>query len=70
MSLPKYNELKDLTSILEIDQEILILQKKLFDFKMQKSKTQAIKPHLFIHTKRRISQLKYKKTVLLKNNSN
>lgn len=70
MSLPKYNELKDLTSIFDIDQEILILQKKLFDFKMQKSKTQAIKPHLFIHAKRRISQLKFKKTVLLKSNSN
>jgi ribosomal protein L29 len=70
MSLPKYSELKDLTTSIDIDQEILILQKKIFDFKMQKSKTQAVKPHLYVHAKRRISQLKFKKSFLLKNNSN
>lgn len=70
MSLPKYSELKDLKNIVDIDQEILILQKKIFDFKMQKLKTQAIKPHLFIHAKRRIAQLKFKKAFFLKNNSN
>jgi len=69
MSLPKYSELKELTNIVDIDQEILILQKKIFDFKMQKSKTQAIKPHLFIHAKRRIAQLKFKKSFFLKNNA-
>jgi ribosomal protein L29 len=64
MSLPKYKELENLTTIDEIDQEIFILQKNLFDLRIKKSTSQTVKTHLFIHAKRRIAQLKLKKSLL------
>jgi ribosomal protein L29 len=66
MSLPQYKELSTLLNLEEIDQEIFVLQKSLFDLRMKKSTSQAIKPHLFLHAKRRIAQLKFKKSILLK----
>ena len=33
---------------------------------LKKSTNQSIKPHLFVHTKRRLAQLKFKKLSLLK----
>lgn len=62
MSLPQYKELDSLVTISDIDQEIFILQKNLFDLRIKRSTNQTNKPHLFIHTKRRIAQLKYKKS--------
>ena len=69
MSLPKYSELNDINTLEKIDEEIYILRKTLFDFRMKKSTNQGLKPHLFAHTKRRISQLSFKKNDLLKNQS-
>jgi large subunit ribosomal protein L29 len=66
MTLPKYTDLKNILTLSEIEDEILVLSKNLFDLRMKKSTSQKIKPHLFKHTKRRISQLNFKKTVLLK----
>jgi ribosomal protein L29 len=66
MTLPKYSELIQITSLSKIDEEISILSKTLFDLRMKKSTNQGIKPHLFVHTKRRIAQLNFKKTILLK----
>jgi ribosomal protein L29 len=66
MSLPKYKDLKDLNLVEEIDKEIFILQKNLFDLKVKKSTSQTIKPHLFAHAKRRLVHLKFKKSFLLK----
>jgi ribosomal protein L29 len=66
MTLPKFNEIKSLINISDIDQEVFTLQKNLFDLKMKKSLNQNVKTHLFIHTKRRIAQLKFKKSLLLK----
>jgi len=66
MSLPKYKEIDKLTTAVEIDQEIFILQKSLFDLRIKKSTSQSVKPHLFTHAKRRIAQLKFKKAILLK----
>jgi len=66
MSLPKYSELTSLLSADEIDQEIFLLQKELFDLRIKQSKKQSIKGHFFIHKKRRIAQLKFKKFSLLK----
>ena len=43
-----------------------MLQKSLFDLRIKKSTSQTVKPHLFIHAKRRIAQLKFKKSSLLK----
>jgi len=66
MSLPKYKDLANLTDIVEIDKEIFMLQKNLFDLKIKKSTNQSIKPHLFSHAKRRLVHLKFKKSFLLK----
>ena len=67
MSLPKYKDLSAMINISEIDQEIFLLQKGLFDLRIKRSTSQAIKPHLFLHSKRRLAQLKFKKSFLLKN---
>ena len=66
MSLPKYNDLKDIKTLEEINQEIFILQKNLFDLRLKRSTSQANKPHLFKHSKRRLAQLKFKSSMLLK----
>ena len=66
MSLPKYNDLKDIKTLEEINQEIFILQKNLFDLRLKRSTSQAIKPHLFKHSKRRLAHLKFKSSMLLK----
>jgi ribosomal protein L29 len=68
MSLPKFKELDSLLTNSDIDQEIFLLQKNLFDLRIKRSTNQAAKPHLFVHTKRRIAQLKFKKSALLKTN--
>jgi large subunit ribosomal protein L29 len=65
MSLPKYNDLNKLTTIVDIDQEIFLIQKNLFDLRIKKATNQSIKVHLFKHAKRRIAQLKFKKVILL-----
>ena len=69
MSLPKYTELENLKTTDEIDQEIFILQKNKFDLRIKKSTSQAVKPHLFVHAKRRIAQLKSKKDLVLKSSN-
>ena len=66
MSLPKYKDLDNLINIGDIDKEIFMLQKNLFDLKVKKSTSQTIKPHLFAHAKRRLVHLKFKKSLLLK----
>jgi large subunit ribosomal protein L29 len=66
MSLPKYSDLIKLDTIADIDQEIFLLQKNLFDLRIKRSTNQSVKPHLFKHTKRRISQLKLKKSKVVK----
>ncbi len=69
MSLPKYKDLENLNTVPEIDKEIFMLQKNLFDLKVKKSTSQKIKPHLFAHAKRRLVHLKFKKSFLLKSQS-
>ncbi len=64
MAFPIYKSLENLTKVIEIDEEILVLQKSLFDLKMKRSTNQSIKSHLFVHTKRRIAQLNFKKGIL------
>ncbi len=66
MTLPNYRELDKLTTLIEIEKEIFLFTKNLFDLRMKKSTNQSIKPHLFVHTKRRLAQLKFKKLSLLK----
>lgn len=59
MTLPKYTDVKKLQTIGEIEKEIFVLTKNLFDLRMKRSTNQTIKPHIFIHTKRRLAQLKF-----------
>jgi ribosomal protein L29 len=69
MALPKYTQLNEIITVSKIEEEIYILRKTLFDLRMKKSTNQGIKPHLFVHTKRRIAQLNFKKNCLLKVNN-
>jgi large subunit ribosomal protein L29 len=66
MSLPKYKELDSLTNVVDIENEIFLLQKNLFDLKLKKFTSQNVKPHLFTHTKHRLAQLQFKKSGLIK----
>lgn len=66
MTLPKYNDLNFLSTISDIDQEIFIQQKNLLDLKIKKATNKKINCHLIVHTKRKIAQLKFKKTQILK----
>jgi large subunit ribosomal protein L29 len=65
MSLPKYKDLNLLSTINEIDQEIFLLQKTIFDQRIIRATNQANRPHIFKHTKRRIAQLKFKKSIII-----
>ena len=69
MALPKYKELDNLKTLVDIEKEIFLFTKNLFDLRMKKSTNQSVKPHLFVHTKRRLAQLKFKKLSLLKEKS-
>jgi ribosomal protein L29 len=69
MALPKYKELDNLTTLVDIEKEIFLFTKNLFDLRMKKSTNQSVKPHHFVHTKRRLAQLKFKKLSLLKEKS-
>ena len=66
MSLPNYKELISLTTISEIEKEIFVIQKSLLELRVKKATNQAVKGHLFKHAKRRITQLNFKKGILLK----
>ena len=69
MTLPKYKNLKEFLTVDEIDQEIFILQKKLFDLRIKKTTNQNFKSHFFKHIKREITQLNFKKHLLLISNN-
>ena len=64
MTLPKYKDLEKIATETEIEQEIFILQKSLFDLRIKRATNQTTKPHLFQHAKRRIAQLKFKKSLI------
>ena len=66
MSLPKYKELTLIDTISDIEKEIFLLKRNLFDLRIKRSTNQSTKPHLFKHTKRRIAQLEFKKSSLTK----
>ncbi len=68
MSLPKYKELITFTNIPSIDKEIFELQKNLFNLRVKHLAKQSAKPHIFSHLKRRIAQLKFKRSMQLKGN--
>jgi ribosomal protein L29 len=66
MTLPKYQELALLINLEDIEKEILSLQKSLFENRVNRSSNKDIKFHTIKHAKRRIAQLKFKKSILIK----
>jgi large subunit ribosomal protein L29 len=66
MTFPKYKDLTELKNIVEIEQELFSLQKNLFELRLKRSTNQIVKPHLFLHAKRKLAQLKFKQSLLLK----
>jgi ribosomal protein L29 len=65
MSISKYNEFSNLTEIPQINDEIFLLKKYLFELRLKRFSNQNIKSHLFKHAKRKIAQLNFKKSILL-----
>ena len=61
MSFPTFKELDLLQTESEINKEIFLVQKNVFDLRMKRSTNQNVKAHLFTHYKRRIAQLSFKK---------
>lgn len=66
MALPNYKELEIFNNNSDINDEIFKLQKTLFNLRAKRAVNQAIKPHVFSHLKRRIAQLKFKKSAEIK----
>nr|YP_009019607.1 50S ribosomal protein L29 [Gracilaria salicornia]AHH24575.1 50S ribosomal protein L29 [Gracilaria salicornia]UAD87653.1 ribosomal protein L29 [Gracilaria salicornia] len=56
MSLPKFNNIKDLKQN-EIQEKIIELKKEIFELKLKQATKQNIKTHLFKHKKHQIAQL-------------
>lgn len=56
MNFPIFNTITTLTDD-ELRTSLEEAKKQLFDLRLKKATRQAFKPHLFKHTKRRISQL-------------
>ena len=64
MTLTKNQNLALLSTVDEIDKEIFLLKKSLFDLRLKRSFNKGIESHLFCTTKRHIAQLKYKKSLI------
>ena len=62
----KYEKLKADEIVADIEKEIFVLNKTLFDFRIQRATKKTLEPHMLIQTKRRIAQLEYKKNIVLK----
>jgi large subunit ribosomal protein L29 len=56
MSLPKVDEVRDLTDQ-EISDQIVSVKKELFQLRFQKATRQLDKPHQFKHLRHRLAQL-------------
>ena len=57
MSLPQFNDIKELSNI-EISDAIITAEKELFNLKFKKATRQPFKSHEIKFTKRRLAQLK------------
>lgn len=67
MSLPKIKEILSLKTD-QLDKEILIAKKELFQLRFRQATRQSFKPHSFRHIKHRLSQLLMIKRKRLSNN--
>ena len=66
MTLSKYKDFNSFTDLVIIKEEIFILQKKLFNLRMDKYTNKKSKLDFFSNIKRKIAQLKFKKNLLNK----
>lgn len=69
MAFPKYKELINVSNLSDIEEELFLQQKALFEFKIKKNidkKEKSSVYHFYTHLKRRIAQLQFKKSILLK----
>lgn len=57
MGIPKFNDVASFSND-EILEEILKIEKELFNLKFKKATRQSFKPHTIKYTKRRLAQLK------------
>nr|YP_009296925.1 ribosomal protein L29 [Bangiopsis subsimplex]AOM66268.1 ribosomal protein L29 [Bangiopsis subsimplex]ARO90370.1 50S ribosomal protein L29 [Bangiopsis subsimplex] len=58
MALPDIKEVRNL-SLAEIQNEIVLIKRQLFDLQFKKATKQNVKTHLFKHTRHRLAQLKF-----------
>lgn len=56
MSLPKISEIQNLSQQ-ELEKEILKVKKQIFQLKMDQKSYRPFKPHIYQHSKHRLSQL-------------
>jgi large subunit ribosomal protein L29 len=56
MALSKVSEFRDLSDQ-EIEEQIVVAKKELFDLRFQKGTRRLEKPHQFKHTRHRLAQL-------------
>ena len=67
MTFSKYKDLEKFLTINDVDEELFVHQKKLFDLKVKKlGKKKEKNSHFSTHFKRRIAQLQFKKSILIK----
>jgi ribosomal protein L29 len=67
MVFSKYKELNHTSTLSDIDQEIFLLQKSLVELKLNTATRKSFQFHLYKHTKRRIAQLKFQRSSLIRN---
>ena len=70
MSFIKFKELNSFNNIHDINNAIVICQKKIFNLKIKRAFYKKINSHFFIELKRQIRQLNFKKGIFLKQNKN
>lgn len=67
MGFPKYADLSNFSTLSDIEDELFLQQKNLFELKVKKTIENKNKQnHLYVYFKRRIAHLQFKKSLFLK----
>lgn len=66
MPFPKYKDLNTLNTLKDIDEQVEMIQKELFNLRMKLTGMNLPSPHQFVHLKRQIRQLKTKRQSVVK----
>ncbi len=67
MSFEKFKDIDLISNLNQINDELFLAKKRLTDLTFEKKKNLLAKPHLFIHLKRRIAHLNFKKSLIVNN---